>query len=226
MKALRSYIPADGLTSRHIPVFFEFSGISLRGYVIFHLFRLLMPKKQDFYLMALVNQDTDGIERIYLDFADRVAAFIRKHGGNAQDAKDVMQDALLVIWNKTTDPDFELTTDFYNYLIAVCRNIWFRKKKKKDNNTVTLNELAGFTSEQSFVEALENSERQKLFAEHLSRLDGNCQRILKLFFQGKSMDYIAEIFSIESAHAARNRKYRCQKKLESNILKDRRFKDL
>ncbi|MEO0688128.1 MAG: sigma-70 family RNA polymerase sigma factor, partial [Cyanobacteria bacterium J06649_11] len=136
-----------------------------------------------------------------------------------------LQDALLVIWNKAADPNFKLTSGFYNYLIAVCRNIWFRKKKKKDNNTVTLNALEGFSNEQSFVEALENTERQKLFVEHLNRLDENCRRILKLFFSGKSMQYIANALGIETEHAARNRKYRCQKKLESSILKDTRFRD-
>lgn len=184
-----------------------------------------MSKEQDYYLRALLDQDMAGIERIYLDFGGRVTAYIRKNGGNGQDAKDVMQDALLIIWNKAADPNFELTNGFYYYFIAVCRNIWLRKKKKKDNNTVTLNELEGFFNEQSFIEALENSERQKLFAEHLNRLDASCRRILKLFFQGKSMRYIAKTLGIETEHAARNRKYRCQKKLESSILKDQRFRD-
>lgn len=184
-----------------------------------------MSDQKDPYLRALLEQDMAGIERIYLDFGGRVAAFIKKNGGNTHDAKDVMQDALLVIWNKAAEPGFELTKGFYPYLIAICRNIWLRKKKKKDNNTVTLNGLEGFTTEQSFVEALEQNERQYLFAEHLSRQDKSCQRILKLFFQGKSMRFIAEALGIETEHAARNRKYRCQKKLESNILKDKRFKE-
>lgn len=184
-----------------------------------------MPQQKDPYLLALLNQDKRGIEQIYLDFGQPIAAYIRKHGGNAHDAKDVMQDALLVIWNKAAEPDFELTSSFYNFLIAICRNIWLRKRKKKDNNTVTLNGLEGFSDEQSFVEALENNERQLLFAEHLKQLGQGCQRILKLFFQGKSMRFIAQTLGIESEHAARNRKYRCQKKLESSILKDKRFRD-
>lgn len=180
----------------------------------------------DPYIQALLNRDAKGIERIYTDFGGPIAAFVRKNGGNTTDAKDIMQDALLIIWNKASAPDFVLTSSFYSYLLGICRNLWLRKRKKKDNNTVTLSAVEGYKDESSFIEAFEQKERQQLFMLHFSRLGDRCQLILRLFFQGKSMDAIAKSLQIENAHAARNQKYRCQKKLENAILNDPSYNEV
>ena len=73
--------------------------------------------------------------------------------------------------------------------------------------------------------SLEITERRQLFLHHFGLLDERCRQLLRLFLQGTSMRRIAERLGIATEHAVRNRKYRCQKKLEDRILADPAYRE-
>lgn len=185
-----------------------------------------MPTSNKYFLNGLLARDTFVVNSIYEEFGPRIDNMVRSYGGTSEDAHDVFQEALIIIWRKTQKKDFELTSSFYTYLYSICYFTWQRKRKKKDNNTVTLGTLTELTDVQNIEEELETSERRKLFNDHFNKLDAACRRVLQLFFAGKKMREIAEKLKVENEHAARNRKYRCQKKLESSILADSRCREL
>ena len=185
-----------------------------------------MRKPEDKYLTGLLAKDPTIIQAIYAEFAPRIESSILKKGGRKEDARDVFQEALLIIWRKAQSPEFVLTSSFYTFLYGVCLNLWRRKLKKKDNNAVTILEAKGLKDEENIEVELEIKERHRVFSEHFSAMDRDCQRLLRLFFEGKSMKQIADLLGIDNDHAARNRKYRCQKKLEDSILNDARYKEL
>ena len=85
----------------------------------------------DKYLAGLLQQDATVIRAIYTDFAPRIEAMVVQHGGNREDARDVLQEALVVIWRKAQDADFTLSSGFFTYLYSVSRFTWLRKKKKR-----------------------------------------------------------------------------------------------
>lgn len=184
-----------------------------------------MSRHTDPYLDGLLRQDPDSIKAIYTDFAPRIRQMILQAGGTDDDARDVLQEALLVVWRKAQTPDFELTSGFYTYLFSVCRFTWLRKRRKKDNNTVTIEPALGLDNGEDIQHELETSERQRLFYRHLARMSEKCQRLLRLFFGGKSMRDIGAQLSIDTEHAVRNRKYRCQKKLEDSITSDPAYRE-
>ena len=179
----------------------------------------------DPYLRGLLAQDKSTIQAIYQDFAPAVAALVVKNGGSAADSRDVLQEALIVIWRKGREPNFELTSSFKTYLLSVCRFIWLRHRKKKDNNTVTTEALTRLAVEQDVQKELELSDRRRLFERHLAELSQDCRRLLRLHFAGVSMKDISLKLGITTEHAVRNRKYRCQKKLEDRILDDPEYRE-
>lgn len=179
-----------------------------------------MANLKDDYLSGLLAKDPVVVRKIYKEFRPRIEKVIRTHGGTSSDAKDVFQEALIVVWRKAKVPSFQLTSSFYSYLHGVAYFIWLRKRKKKDNNTVTLENVEELKDVWDIDQQLELSDRRKLFRKHFKQLDAACQQILRLFFIGEKMQDIAERLNIENEHAARNRKYRCQKKLEQRILND------
>jgi RNA polymerase sigma factor (sigma-70 family) len=185
-----------------------------------------MPTTSDVYLKGLLARDTAVVQSIYTEFAPRIEAMVTKNGGNQEDARDVFQEGLLIIWRKAQGPEFELTSGFYTFLYGICINLWRRKRKKKDNNTVTIADVKGLISETDIQNDLETSERHQVFRQHFLILGLECQKLLTLFFGGTPMKKIAKLLNIENDHAARNRKYRCQKKLEDSIMKDPRLKEI
>lgn len=185
-----------------------------------------MATSTDKHFAGLIRRDAVVVKSIYTDFAPRIETMISRNGGNQQDARDIFQEALLIIWRKSNNPDFQLTSSFYTFLYSICFNLWLRRQKKKDNNTVTISDAGGLQDEGNIQEDLEKNERLQIFRRHLETLGPECRRLLSMFFAGKKMRDIAKSLNIDNDHAARNRKYRCQKKLEDKIMVDPRYIEL
>lgn len=175
------------------------------------------------YIEGLLNHDRQILSAIYKNFGPKVQKYVLGKGGTNDDAKDVFQDALMIILKKAKDPDFKLTSQFYTYLYGVSRFVWDRKRKKMSNNTVTFPEDDRYISDKDIEQDLINRERQKIFQDNFSKLGTFCQEILRLFYNKKNMLEIAQKLELKNEHTARNRKYRCQKKLEDFIKSDSRF---
>ena len=74
------------------------------------------------YIKGLQTQDRKIIRTIYENFAEPISKYVLKNGGTMDDAKDVFQDAILVLIEKAQSPDFELKSKFYTYFFSVNYN--------------------------------------------------------------------------------------------------------
>jgi RNA polymerase sigma factor (sigma-70 family) len=178
------------------------------------------------YIAGLLNNDHAILREIYENYADRIKHHIIKNGGTANDAKDVFQDALMIIYKKAQADDFELTSQFYTYLFGICRFVFDKKRKKNARNSVTNTDFDGYIDESNFEEDLFEREKQKIYQEHFEKMGEFCQQLLELFFVKTNMEEIAIKLNLQNAHTARNRKYRCQKELEKMIQADKRYLEL
>jgi RNA polymerase sigma factor (sigma-70 family) len=178
------------------------------------------------YIKGLLIHDHKVLESIYSDFSGRIQHHIQQKGGTADDAKDIFHDALIVIYQKAQSPDFKLTSQFYTYLYGICHFMWDRKRNKKANNTVTIPEDDRLILQEDIVADIESREKQRVFRENIVKLGETCRKILRLFFDKKSMTEIAAALNFENEHIARTRKYRCGKKLETLIKADSRYAEL
>lgn len=179
--------------------------------------------KEKDYIHGLLNHDSKIIATIYKNYAPGIQQLVLKKGGSVADARDVFQDALMIIYHKAKTEGFELTSQFNSYLFSICRFIWDRKRKIKANNTVTFPEVDRYSSKEDIEQALINRERNKIFEDNFSKLGTFCQQLLQLFYDKKNMQEIAAQMNLKNEHTARNRKYRCQKSLENAIKKDDRY---
>ena len=178
------------------------------------------------YIEGLLNNDRKVLELIYANYSERVKNHIVKNGGTVDDAKDVFQEALMIIYNKAQTPDFELTSQFFTYLFGICRFVWDRKRKKKSNNYMTIPSENGYIDNEDIEKDILTRERYKVYEYNLKQLGEFCQQLLISFFKGENMETIAQKFNLKNAHTARNRKYRCQKELEKLIKKDGSYREL
>ena len=177
------------------------------------------------YLQGLLKNDREILEEIYDRFSARITELIVNQGGTIEDARDVFHDALMVIYEKVRTNEFELTSSFYTYLHSVSYYIWDRKRKKMLRNAVTVEELGRLTEVEGFEKEIHQREKDRLFLDSFQKLGPVCQQLLELFFAKTSIKEIARQLQLKNEHAARTRKYRCQKKLEDLIKKDERWKD-
>lgn len=178
------------------------------------------------YLGGLIRQDDKVLRAIYQNFAGRISHYILQKGGSAEDAKDVFQDALMVVLEKAKAPDFELSSSFYTYLFSVNKLIWYNKSRKKSRSTVTMPDDNTLKDRQDIEQALLDREMDKVYRDNFSKLGMLCQQLLRLFFAKKNMAEIAQQLALKNEHTARTRKYRCQEKLRKLMQTDHRYKEL
>ena len=69
-----------------------------------------MNKESQDLLEALLAGDNEGIREIYKLYLSRAANLITRNGGNADDAKDIFQEALIIIYEKASKPGFRLNS--------------------------------------------------------------------------------------------------------------------
>ncbi|WP_053990003.1 RNA polymerase sigma factor [Mangrovimonas sp. TPBH4] len=136
----------------------------------------------------------------------KIERLILSKGGKKQDAKDVFQEALIVLYRNLQKPNFQLTSSIYTYLYAVSRYIWsdtqnnLNKLSKSDLNE-NLEDISNQVQE----------EKKYRFAERaFSELGERCQQLLLMFYHKKmSFRDIAKVMQFKSEKIAKNQKYKC-----------------
>ena len=179
------------------------------------------------YIEGLLRGDTTLIRSIYRQYVPKVAGYIQRWGGSKQDVEDIFQDALMIIYNKAQQEDFQLTSSFYAYLLGICQRLWYNKKKKKANQMITLEQNETYMiDDQSIVEEMITLEKQQLLDDNLQNLSAVCRQILTMGAKGSSIKEIMTVLGLNSETYTRTRKARCKKKLIELIKNDPRLKEL
>jgi len=151
------------------------------------------------------GQKEKAFKKLYVLYP-RIEKLIVSKGGQKQDALDVFQDALIVLYRKLESSDFKLTASFYTYLYSVSRFIW--NDKRKSNNKII---------KEGLYERIENDvneEKKYKNAEYsFSQLGKRCKQILILFYY-KELPFkqIALLMKFSSEKIAKNEKYKCLSK--------------
>jgi DNA-directed RNA polymerase specialized sigma24 family protein len=87
---------------------------------------------------GLRNKDHEKIRFLYRNYFDSIQRLILKNSGNTEDAEDIFQDALVIVYKKIQDNQLKLSCSFKTYMYAISRNLWLQKLQKKDNKSEEL----------------------------------------------------------------------------------------
>ena len=84
------------------------------------------------FIRGIAKGDIKILEEIYAKYSDPIVKLVRQHKGTKDDARDVIQEALTIIYLKTKKTDIQLTSKFLTYFFAICRNIWLKMLRAAD----------------------------------------------------------------------------------------------
>lgn len=178
----------------------------------------------DNILQGIKDKDTRVLDFVYDNYYQMIKSFISKNQGSEEDARDIYQDALLVIYQKSIRENLSLSCSFNTYLYSVCRLLWLKKldnKKQQIEVPVDRDEMIELDS--SIYEWSEKNERYSLYKEHFNKLSFSCQKVLELFLAGVPLKEIANILGFKSELYAKKRKHQCKEKLVNSIKGDPGF---
>ncbi len=179
------------------------------------------------YLTGILQGDADVLRHIFKTTFPLISKTIREQGGSEEDARDVFQEAIVVIYSKAQSPDFSIQFQFNTYFTAVCRNLWRNRQTKKSASHVTITDdvklLAG--SDNLELDYL-TMERQRVFDAAFVQLGADCQKLLQLFFEKTPMSEIALLMGFASEGYARRRKFQCKHFLVELVRNQPEYQEL
>jgi len=166
-------------------------------------------------LQGLAIADRKAIETIYKLHYKMVQAFILNNNGTAEDAKDIFQESMVVLYEKVTSGVFELNCQLKTYLYSVSRRLWLRRLQQQSRYMFTDTEHE-YISVDEETETHEQRDREfEMMGKALNGLGEPCRSLLEAFYIRKlGMQEIASMFGYTNADNAKNQKYKCLVRLK------------
>ncbi len=149
-----------------------------------------------------------------------VERFILQNSGSAADARDIFQNALIVLHNKAEAGKLEVTSSLKTYLYSICRNLWLKELREKRKLNINVAEEIDESAEEKIIDNdTQNSFLQKL-ARAFSKMTGHCKMlIISMFYKNKSIAAVAAENGYKNAHTAQNQKYKCLEQARKEFKK-------
>lgn len=150
-----------------------------------------------------------------------VLHFVITNSGHEDDAKDVYQEALVVLYEKVRSGSLELHCQLKTYLYSVCRRLWLKQLTQR--NRYMVRDVEADATEESAInqvndDLIDHDERDRQFdlmADSLGKLGEPCRTLLEDFYiRHLSMQDITEKFGYTNADNAKTQKYKCLMRLK------------
>lgn len=162
-------------------------------------------------LNGLVSRDEAILKEYYSIYSQSVRQFVLSNNGNEEDARDLFQDVMMVLFQKARDERFKLTCSLGTYIYSVSRFLWLKelgKRKWKSQQVVDYEEIAD--TESDIVLISEKNERLMFYRNCFEKLSESCRKVLKFFAEGYSISEITVLMGFSSEQHTKNRRYRCK----------------
>lgn len=169
-------------------------------------------------------RDDALITEVYQTYYAGIEQYVRKNRGTAEDARDLFNDALKIIYLQGRD-GLQLHTSFGGYLGTICRCRWINELKRRQRFTPDIEDQAEPVAEEDIWANMVAYERKLLYRKHFGQLPERCQQILTLTFEGLNYREVAERLDLNYSFV-RRRAGECTKKLTQAIRQDPVFKEL
>jgi RNA polymerase sigma factor (sigma-70 family) len=166
-------------------------------------------------LEGLAQNDRQAIETIYSRHFGTIQSLIINNNGSSHDARDIFQEAMIVLYEKSKTPGFEMNCQIKTYLYSVCRRLWLKRLSQTNRYIPEIKGLEEVIPVEDEIEAQEQRNDEFMMMEKaLGGLGEPCKSLLEAFYlQKKNMGEIATGFGYTNPENAKNQKYKCLMRL-------------
>jgi RNA polymerase sigma factor (sigma-70 family) len=173
-------------------------------------------------VLGILNDSEEALNRLYKSYFPMVLQFILNNNGSADDAKDVYQEAIIVLYNKVKQGNFELSAKLKTFIYSVCRRIWLKKLNHQSNKTQNINDYEDVFAVEDDIEHHEEKDAQfERMKDALSQLGEPCKTIIEDFYiRNQTMQDICEKFGYTNSDNAKTQKYKCLQRLKKLFFID------
>jgi RNA polymerase sigma factor (sigma-70 family) len=159
--------------------------------------------------------DDQALVTLYRLCEGPVRRHVVSNNGTQDDADDMLQEALVILWERVRDGRFEYTARLSTFVVGTVKNLWLRRlaRARREFPSGGAIDIAP-DPDDSPLDAMIELERTDAVRNALQRIGEPCRAILLLFYwEQASMEDIARRLGFANAETAKARKYQCKKSL-------------
>lgn len=167
-------------------------------------------------LQGLARNDKKAVETIYRENYSTVQSLIINNNGSSDDAKDIFQEAMIVLYEKARSGTFELSCQIKTYIYSVSRRLWLKKLQQANRYSGDMGNAEAVVQVEEDIQDHTRRDAEFLMMEKaIVSLGEPCKSLLEAFYlQKKNMQEIATNFGYTNAENAKTQKYKCLTRLK------------
>jgi RNA polymerase sigma factor (sigma-70 family) len=173
-------------------------------------------------------RDNCVLQYIYKNYYPTVHHFIINNSGSPDDAKDIFQECIIIIYRKVKEQEhFLLNSSFKTFMYSIARHVWLKQLRNQKYEDKKIQD------QQSFIELKEepfkvsnDDLKMSLYQKYFKQLPEDCRNILNLTARDIPQKEIAQALGFKSENYVKKRKHNCKDKLIEMIKQDPLYPDL
>jgi len=165
-------------------------------------------------LVRMISKaDSSAFKYVYRNYYNMVKNMVEKNSGSSDDASDLFQDVVMIIYEKARDEKLRLSCSLKTFIYSIARNQWL-KKLGSMNRKVALTNFEEFVVVQDDVQTSPIANVSNL----LNEIGEACRKLLILFyFKKRSMEEICLELNYSNSDSVKNQKYKCIQRLRKMV---------
>ncbi|MEO6537272.1 MAG: sigma-70 family RNA polymerase sigma factor [Ferruginibacter sp.] len=173
-------------------------------------------EEEKILLEGLANDDKNSIERIYLEHYTMVQSLVINNTGTEDDAADVFQEMIMVLFEKAKAGNLELHCQLKTFIYSISKRLWLKKLQYLQRFTAQNESLEETIPVEEEIESHEKKQNDFTIMENaMSKIGEPCKSLLEAYYvQRKQMQQIAADFGYTNADNAKTQKYKCLVRLK------------
>lgn len=175
-------------------------------------------------LKGIFDNDRSIIQFVYDKYFNTIKSYVIKYGGSKEDAWDIFQDGIVIIYEQIKNEDLEIKSSFITYFFTVCKYQWLKTVRQNSNKYFEVIEeskdVERLHHQEHTIkldEVIENEKRNKLYHVSFLKLSKECQYLLKLVAKGFSVKELAEALNYKSTGFTYKKRRICKQRLTKLI---------
>ena len=173
-------------------------------------------------------RDNCVLQYVYKNHYPSIHHFIISNSGSPDDAKDIFQESIIVIFRKVKEQKhFLLNSSFKTFIYSIARNLWLKHLRAIKYEGQKIHDQQNFIElkDEPFKVSSDDL-KMSLYQKYFKQLPEDCQNILQLTARDIPQKEIAQAMNFKSENYVKKRKHNCKEKLIEMIKKDPRYPDL
>jgi RNA polymerase sigma factor (sigma-70 family) len=164
---------------------------------------------------ALRDGQLQSVIQLYTLGRARIIRHVIRNNGNIDEAEDIVQDAVILVYEKICREEFILEGNLSSYIFTIGKNLWFKELRKKTN-------ISSLSEQAEFIDIIStddlSEERYQMLSESILNLSEKCQEILKKRYWTKMKFADLAIDWGETIASLKMKSSRCHQELRNLLL--------